>query len=628
MAQDSKIPNEDQEKSSFWEKLSAQNDAAKHKSNLVKNSLVDAIVSQAERESSQPKIEQRDTEKATQTYKSTKNKIQGFYGFSKTVLTLTIILSLGIWAYFYAVLSESNYFHQKIDQQNLTTLVNQKTQYLAQLEIDNTDTQKFSKLLRIEDLANQIVDLDLENPVLNYKRPQGEKVISREDNGEPLYRTVDTNGQIIYLAEADVLALENARDVRIEFTKNALDQILADAEELKALPDSNAAIETEFKQLTGILVEINPKEVSFPSAITKENYQAAQMVAQSILTKVKNLNLENLVADIKKQAAAIDVTSADMATQAVVGKLKNIVTQISDKRLSSFETALGEAAALNVDQITDNDVYQKTIRITGTPGKKANDGDLAAATVIAHNLGKVNIINQFKAGRVPWSNVIDRVEKIARLGSDLERDPANTTYADPRADIDPEGKYVTFTGYAGKLNKSEIELRGNALGDAIYRDRNFTLLADLIDAFEGSKYFKEVDGFSFTKNKNRQDEYFAPLNFTLKIQNPSVADPLDVKVVTPIVKKTNSENINLNSLNDLNFATPKTEEVAAPSAEEKTEAKVETPTTTSETMVEEKTAETTPEAETRTTEATTISEDKTTDVDVFGYLTLILNPSN
>lgn len=601
--QDPKIPGEDTEKSSFWEKLSAQNDASKRKGSLVKNSLVDAIVSQSEREAAR-KTEQNDTAKITNKYKSQKDSVEGIHSLSKTLLTLVVVVSLGAWVYFYAVLNENNYFYSKIGKENLTTELNHKKQYLNQISADKTDIDSFSKLLRVESLANQIVDLDLENPVLNYKRPQGEKVVSREDGEEPLYRTVNSSGQIIYLAEADILALENARNVRVEFTKNALDEIKAEAEELKSLPESSAEIETEFKQLTVMLADVDTKEADFPSAITKENYQAAQMIAQSILTKVKNLNLVNLVTDVKKQAAAIDITKADTATQAIVTKLKNIVTQISPESLNSFETALSEADSLDVDQITDNNIYQKVISITGTPSKKANDGDLAAAAMIAHNLGKVNIINKLKADRVSWSNVIDRIEKIARLGSDLERDPANTTYTDSRKDIDPDGKYVTFTNYTGKLDKGEIEIGGNALGKALYQDKNFTLLADLIDAFEGSKYFKEVDGFSFSKNKNRQDEYFAPIDFNLKIQNPGIADPLDVKQLSPRNTDGNQSNeaINLKTINNLDFSTG-------------------TPRVQSSVKTTEK-------AETQTVNPATQEVDRnanTPEIDVFKYLDLIFN---
>jgi cell division protein FtsL len=654
MAQDPKTLGEDNEKSSFWEKLNAQHEQSKRKASLVKNSLVDAIVSQAEREASQPKTEHVDTEKIGQQYKASKDKMHSMLGFSKTILTLVVIASLGVWVYFYAVLSESNYFHEKINQQNLTTQVNAKAQYLAQLKTDVTDTNKFSKLLRIESLANQIVDLDLENPVLNYKRPQGEKVVSREDESGQAYRTVDASGKIVYLAEADVVALENARDIRAEFVKNTLSQIIAETADLKSQPDSNAEIEKEFKQITETLTTLSPNETNFPSAITKENYQAAQFLAQSILTKVKDLNLKNLVTDIKKQADAIDTNEADVETKAVVSQLKEIIAKITAQRLTSFEKALGEAAALDVDKITNNDIYQKVIRITGTPGKKANDGDLAAATVIAHNLGKVNIINQLKANRIAWSNVIERVEKIARLGSDLERDAADVIYTDSRADIDPNGKYVTFTGYAGKINKNEIEVRGNALGEAVYKDKNFTLLADLIDAFEGSKYFKDVEGFSFAKNKNRQDEYFAPLNFQLKLQNPSTTESLDIKQSNT---RSEAAKINLDVVKDLKFTNPKSEAkieevpTAAKSVKATPEKEVATPIAKAapisrETIspVESTPAVATPrseaEATTETVETTeaTIStvaeviptETTTTDnqtIDVFGYLDLILNNS-
>ncbi|MFH1375551.1 MAG: hypothetical protein ABIH35_02670 [Patescibacteria group bacterium] len=560
MTANSPKPDEDNVPS-FWEKLTGKAGYSEDREGGFKSSLVNAIVRQAEKEVSSGPRQRPESPQEPVEKENEKEKARSALSTAKAVLTLAVIVSLGAWLYFFAMLGESNYFHAKAGKQNLTTEINHKGQLLSQLQTDYADTKKFSKLLRIEGIANTILELDLENPILNYERPQGERVVPRSSSTsspETLYKTVNENGEIIYLSESEILSLENAQQIRAEFARSALGEILAKAQELaQTAIKTDGEIENNLSNLTTILETIDLAETDFPSAVLKARFSAAQSLAKNILIKVKDLNLKNLVIDIKKQATAIDLSEADSSTRETVLALRSAVQGISVQRPSSFDKALADVATLILARITDNEIYQKVIRIIDSPGSPESGGDLRSAAVIAKNIGKVNTITKLRGGKIAWASVIDRVEKITRLGADLERD-TNKTPPDARADIDPDDKLVDFIGYAGKTSKNEIELRGNVTGANAYANKNFTLLSDMIDAFEASKYFQDVEGFTFSKSKDRQGKMITPLNFKLRLQDPSLADERDAEIARSATLSTGGvtgkEVLDLEALQELDFS--------------------------------------------------------------------------
>jgi len=539
-----------------------QKNSINSNTDLPKSSLVNAIIDQSEKESGYSASTNQDNSKREKLLRQTEEgtkKAQALLSFSKSALTLIIIISLGIWLYFFAMLDQGNFFHEKLSKQNLATQVDYKTNFLKQIKDDSIDVKKFNKLLKVESLINRIIEIDMENPVLNYKRPQGEKVKSRKD-GEvnTMLKTVDIRGNIVYLLEAEILSLENARDVKVDFVKNSLLEILQKCESLKQEINVGSKIEDDLKELFISIEMVTPEEENFPSATTKEYYSAAKSIAQKILLNVKDMNLKNLVTDIKKQAEAIDISTTDADTRATISTLRNIIKKISVARVKSFEQALQAASKLNTEAITDHKIYQKVTTIINTSSHGKEKGDLEAAAVIAKNLGKVNTINALKANRISWSTIIDRIKKIIRLGADLERDTRQIIIKDVNTDIDPNGEFVDIVGYSGKSIKNEIEVRGYVSGSKNYQNKNFTLLADIIDSFERSKYFKDIKGFSFSKRKNRDGDEQAPLNLKMKIQDPSIQDSRDIKIPVKISTEKNEtesdkEEVDLIEIQNLDF---------------------------------------------------------------------------
>lgn len=559
MSTSQKEPDGKAKKPSFWEKLSERSASSDS------GSLVNAIVRQAEKEAA------GDAEKNQREDADEKKKALAWFANSRTFFIITIILVAGTWFYFWTMLSDSNPLYSKFGQDNVTTEFNRKTTLLQQAETDFRDLQKFNKLLRIEDLSSKILTLDLENPILNYERPTGERVVPQEGSTNVLLKTTNSSGEVVYLSEIEVLSLERSKSARTEAARKALEEIVTQANNLGTF-NTGAKIEDLLSVLVSEITAIDPNESNFPSAILKSHFAAAQSAANSILKNVKSVNLENLVADIKKQVNLIDESGLDQTSTETIEGVKAILAKLSPKQASSFEKALSEIQALDITKITNADVYETLIKIVGDPRNTDSSSDLATAMVITNNMGRVNTIGELRANRIAWSTVIERVEKVIRLGSDLTRDTDGTP-ADATRDIDPNNTLVSINNYSGKSSKGVISVSGNAYGKELYQARNFTLVADLIDALEGSKYFKDVDGFSFSREEDRQGDTSSPINFEFSLQDPAIVDERDITISLPKTEKaqTTQELPAANSTNtmtqeelqnlEFNFQTPKTEEL-------------------------------------------------------------------
>lgn len=526
MENSDKTPHEKTKKDSFWERFNEAKAGKGKKENQDKGSLVEAIVKQTEREvGTEKKSFREEHQESFQAENEQKENAQKLFGFAKTLFVILVILSLGIWIYFYALLDSGNYFHSKFGKQNLTTQVNYKAELSRQLNTDLIATKKYNKLLTIENIANQIIAIDINSPTLNYERPEGETVIQKDQGAAiPLFRTINEQGQIEYYSEKDIVTAEEIQG------KEAGDIKLALAEVQKALTDLDTEttiapeLEKDLKEITEGIKRVDLKEQNFPSPATKEYFRTAKYKAQKLLVKLKEVNLENLVEDIKKQSNAIDISTSSEKTQQVILQLREILQKISAQKASSFETALKEVAGLKLADL-DPAVALKIAAIIGDPQNPEQSGDLQTAATIAKNLVKINTINRLKTEIYAWTNIIDNVEKIARLGADLEKDVGSTSA--PAADIDPRGQYVDFVSYSGKAKDGLVEIRGEASAKGEYENIGFTLLANLIDAFEASKSFSNVEGYAFSKNQDRDGNIFVPLNFKFNIQNPGITDSRD-----------------------------------------------------------------------------------------------------
>jgi len=524
-----KDPNE-KKKPSFWERLS-------EKKATNSGSLVDAIVRQAEKEASLKK-EGDGTKKDQNSFffsdNKAKNKARALLSSARTISGIVIFIAICSWLYFFAMLHESNYFHGKFGFENLTTEMNRKVELSAKISVDIRDTKKFGNFLKVENLASHVLEIDLDSLILNYKAPVGERVVSRsseDQKSEIFVKTTNNLGKIIYVSEAEIRILEDARDAQIDFTKSSIEEIIELVDELQNVNIVNDGIKENFAIVLKEIqkIDLEAEKDRFPSSVLKSIFATAQSAAKNIRKEIKNSNLRNLVTDIKNQIQTIDIIGADEPTQKVVVNLQNILTTINSDRPSTFENALVQIETVGIGDISDNAIYSKVVRIIGDSRSTEKDiADLQTAAMIAQNIGRVNIVNILESARIVWSTVIERTQKIARLGSDLERDLDGIPTNENR-DLDPDGELIGLFTYSGESNRDQIEIQGWVAAEQNYEQRAFTLLADLIDAIEASKYFKNVEGFSFSKETDRDKKVTAPFSLSLILQDPAITDDRDVE---------------------------------------------------------------------------------------------------
>jgi len=528
------------EKKPFWNKL-LERISKKDDTTSDTNSTLESIISSVEKKAKQPLVENIADHGIAVTQEAKGMKKPGATAeqdphelLKKAHLAFgaTLIISFSIWLTFFVIIfDEENRILAKFNSYNIPATLAIKEELNTRLTTDLKDTREFIALIKLENIATLVSSLDLDDPVLNYTAPSGGTVIPRgnETNStEPQYRIISESGEIVYVPESEVNALKSVQADRMSYAKTLLRQISLQMQDMQEEKNLSKKMRDQAERMQTHLALIDFEEVKFPSALTKTDMRAARAEARSILIEVKEKNLKNLVADLKKQVRTIDAHNTDMTTQELVTRLTGILDVLSVKKPSTFEMALSQVSTLNIGNVNDPDVYRKIVQIIGD--NDAQEGDLAAAATIAHNLAKETIINELSAQRITWSPIIETIEKIARLGADMTPDEGNAPL-DARRDIDPSNTLVAFTGFSGKADKNTIEVKGQVVGEGSYDNQNFTLLADLVDAFEGSSSFQDIEGSSYSKNKDLAGKFFSPMNFKLMIQQPNIADERDIKII-------------------------------------------------------------------------------------------------
>ena len=524
------------EKKPLWSKLFGS--ASTDDTTSDTNSTLESIISSVEQKAKQPLVESivdhgiAVTQEKKKIRDAAEKSPQDLLKKAHITFAAALIIGFGIWLTFFTIIfDQENRILAKFNAYNIPATLAIKEELNTRLTTDLTDTRKFIALIKLEKIATLVNSLDLDDPALNYVAPSGGTVIPRGDEAsstEPQYRMISESGEIVYVPESEVNALKSVQASRTSYANRLLRQIkfqIKDVQNEKHLPKK---IRDQVERMQTHLALIDLEEPAFPSALTKTDMRAAQAEAKSILIDVKEKNLKNLVADLKKQVRTIDAHTADLPTQEFVARLTAILDTLSVKQASTFEKALKQISTLNLGSIHDSDVYRKIVQIIGD--NDTQKGDLAAAATIARNLTKETIINELSARRIAWSPIITTIEKIARLGADMTPDEDGTAI-DARRDIDPTNTLVAFTGFSGKADKQAIEVKGQVVGEGKYNNQNFSLLADLIDAFEGSSSFKDIEGSNYAKNKDLSGKFFSPMNFKLMLQQPNVRDDHDIKII-------------------------------------------------------------------------------------------------
>ncbi|MBU1992102.1 MAG: hypothetical protein ABH856_01210 [Patescibacteria group bacterium] len=125
---------------------------------------------------------------------------------------------------------------------------------------------------------------------------------------------------------------------------------------------------------------------------------------------------------------------------------------------------------------------------------------------------ELSILHTIRQGKINWTDIIYEIEGVTKqvdsvFGSGFFEDLGGIAYTS--YDFDSNSRRISITGQAKK-------------DDA----KNFSLIANLIDALEASSMFKDVNMRSFTKSGSLDDVYVATLklDFFLQGDEKSEAD--------------------------------------------------------------------------------------------------------
>ncbi len=311
------------------------------------------------------------------------------------------------------------------------------------------------------------------------------------------------------------------------------------------------------------LDEVNKSLKGLQTQLNKYRYLAAQIdlnrfsyVSNEFLDKTSQYNNPNVASNVKTQLAA-DIQEAQTDLPQILVRLKenlgqNIVIstyhtgseeESSDAAIqAAFEADLKSALRGDLTQLTKNKtsddpsedvkLINNTLKLVGNEKLLNTLKNLAVerftqdleeykttqdptkrkalqttiATLLSSTQSDISTIGAIKSTRTEWSKIIKQLETVTK-----EVDPYFGTGV-----YEAVGFEIVYTGYEFDSTSQKIVLSGlTKTNDA----KNFTLITKLIDALEGSAFFKDVDMRSFTKSGTLETGFVANFKLALHLED-------------------------------------------------------------------------------------------------------------
>ncbi len=235
-------------------------------------------------------------------------------------------------------------------------------------------------------------------------------------------------------------------------------------------------------------------------AIVIETYQTeaeAEMTPESIEKDAEAALRESLLEERKKLTQSSELSeNYDQDLRLIDNTLKlvgnsKLLNSIKGANPEKFrEDLLAYADSLDVPQ---REALQKIM------------GDILATTK-----SDISTIGSVKAQRTSWLWIIDKIEEV-------------TIGVDPNFNsglFEVTGLEVVYNGYTLDAQSGAVVLSGQT---KTIDSKNFTLITELIDAFEESPYFKNVEMRSFSKSGDDITGFTASFNLNLTIEKEGIS---------------------------------------------------------------------------------------------------------
>lgn len=267
---------------------------------------------------------------------------------------------------------------------------------------------------------------------------------------------------------AEVLVQKNlAAALLLDQFSNAADQYLYAKEQVASEYTSTnnrekyaASAATLKATVTELLGKI---QTQFSDAVTPEEIALSVQVT------------DKLIADLQTQTGSVD-------SQSLLQEIADLNTSKALLQNSGFRA---QVSSLNLESVSDAEIQ-----------KIFDDFSLMNASLSA-------TINTIQSSRIEWSVYLDEIESLTK-------------------GVDP----LFNTEFQSNLALTDIVFKDDGTisvsGDTTTEDtKNFTLISNLIDAYEDSPYFENVQERSFSKSGGESDSYTGSFRISMTLQtNP------------------------------------------------------------------------------------------------------------
>ncbi len=278
--------------------------------------------------------------------------------------------------------------------------------------------------------------------------------------------------------------------------------------------------------------------------ITQEVESAAEELPDTLLSIKENLSAP-LVIDTYQTEAEEEMTPEEVQKQ-FESELRNLlladrkeITQNSDlseeneqdlRLIDNTLKLIGNNKLLNtIKSVSPQDFQSRLLAYADSlEVSQREEIQQIMGNILASTKSDIATIGAVKSQRIAWLWIIEKIEEV-------------TAEVDPNFNsglFEVTGFEITYNGYELDAGTNKIILSGQTKTiDA----KNFSDISNLIDAFEDSPYFKNVEMRSFAKSGDVESGFTANFKIDLEIETDGISPknrPISLKSGRPVAVNT------------------------------------------------------------------------------------------
>lgn len=258
--------------------------------------------------------------------------------------------------------------------------------------------------------------------------------------------------------------------------------------------------------VSAITDSVNKSSDNIPSllGVVKENL-TPDIVIQTVRSEAEEETTDELV----KAQFETDLRNALMEDRKLLSQSETLSAETAHDlrlidntiKLVGNEKLLGTIRATSLENFTkDLQSYTDTLDPVQREGIQT-----IMSSILASTKSDIATVGAIKAQRIVWSWIIEKIEEV-------------TAKIDPNFNsglFEVTGLEIVYSSFIFNSTSNRVGLSGITKTD---KSDNFTLITRLIDAFEQSPYFEDVEMRAFTKSGNVEAGFTANFQFDMIIE--------------------------------------------------------------------------------------------------------------